>query len=160
MTKTPYSACIIAPQAEWDAIRKFLASQGYDLGEGRPMSADGKEPAMHRGAHMWLTEEQAQVFTLRQKPKKAFKDKYTLAEAQTCLEKYKARADGISINHGSTSDALRTSHISINTDGVRPTKRAHFDTVAGDVGVKLIEIDAQAELDGANENKLQKNNRL
>lgn len=139
MTTTPHSVVIIAPQAQWDEIREFWQSQGYELGDGVSMSASGNDPATHRGAHMWLTDKQAREFTLRDTSTRFLKG-YRLSQAQACMETFKAHNDGSPINYGSTLDGDRTARIFINTDnGTRSTKREFFDEVANDAGVRVIE---------------------
>lgn len=149
MTTTPHSVTIIAPIARFAQIRDFLASQGYELGDGVPMSSDGNEPATHLGAHMWLTAAEARTFTLRDLPAR-FLDGYTLTQARACMRQFKARNDGSNINYGATPDGSRTARIFLNTDGgARVTKRALFDQVAADVGVQPIESVEPLSLDQA-----------
>lgn len=137
MTISPHSVVIIAPQARWDRIREFWQSQGYELGDGVPMSATGSASITHRGAHMWLTEDEAQIFTLRQNPS-AYANGYTLGQATACMAQFRARANGANINHGATPDAARTGRISLNTSG-RAQARSHFDALALDAGLSTIE---------------------
>ena len=125
MTTTPHSVVVIAPQARWDQVREFWQSQGYELGDGVPLSATGSDPATHRGAHLWLTEVQAQEFTLRQSPS-SYANGYTFGQATACMAQFKARANGANINHGATPDAARSGLVSLNTSsGLQ--RRAHFD---------------------------------
>ena len=125
MSVAPHSVVAIAPQARWDQVREFWQSQGYELGDGVPLSATGSDPATHRGAHMWLTESQAQTFTLRQSPQ-AYANGYTFGQATACMARFKARANGASINHGATPDASRDGIVSLNTSS-NLQSRAHFD---------------------------------
>lgn len=157
MTAIPHSVVIVAAQAQWDAIRDFFASQGYELGDGVPMSADGNEPITHRGAHMWLTENEAQLFTLRQTPQ-SYENGYTFGQATACMAQFRAKANGANINHGATPNASRTGRLFLNLDdGARPTKREFFDEVATDSGVQDIEGEIQNFINAANRGFRNKN---
>lgn len=137
MTVTPNSTVIVATQAEWNELRKFLLSQGYDVGDGNELSASGTAPATHRGAHAWLTDVQAREFTLRATPKSF--DKYTLGEAQACMNAFKAREDGAVINYGLTLDAARNSDIRIaNATKALSTPRDRYDAVLVERGLQEI----------------------
>lgn len=137
MTVAPNSAVVIALQSEWDELKKFLQSQGYDVGNGNELSASGTAPATHRGAHAWLSDVQAQEFTLRITPKSF--DKYTLAEAQACMEKFSAREDGANINYGLTPDGSRASDIRIaNATKALSTPRQRYDAVLAERGLREI----------------------
>lgn len=138
MTTTPNSVVVIAPQVRWDQLREFWQSQGYELGEGVEMSATGNDPATHRGAHAWLTEDEAQKFTFRENPSQ-YANGYTFGQATACMNQYRARNNGNNINHGMASDASRTGRLSINfDDGVRLTKRAFFDQLADANSLEII----------------------
>ena len=154
MTITPHSAVVIAPQARWDQVRTFWLSQGYELGDGVPLSASGNDPATHRGAHMWLTESQARVFTLRRRPQN-YVNGYTFGQATACMAQFKARANGANINHGATPDASRNSVISLNTSSSLQS-RAHFDQVAVDSGVQVIEGNGVQEFANVSEGRRQR----
>ena len=135
MVTAPHSVCVVAPQALWDQIREFWQSQGYELGSGVPLSATGEEPFTHRGAHMWLTADQAQLFTLRQTPG-SYANGYTFGQATACMAQFRARNNGQNINHGAIPDAARTGRISLNDDdGAHLTKRAFFDQLLSDNGL-------------------------
>lgn len=135
MTVTHHSGVVVAPQTEWNELRAFFGSQGFELGDGQPASADGSEPATHLYAHMWLTATQAQTFTLRATPSR-FLNGYTLAEAQAALEQFRTRNNGNEINFGSTPDGSRPAHLRLNTDsGARLTARPFFEFVASAASV-------------------------
>ena len=142
MTTASNSTIIIAPQDKWNELRKFLKSQGYDIGEGNRLSATGDEPATHRGAHAMLTDKQAREFTLRDVPKSF--DKYTIAEAQTCMESFSTREDGESINYGLMLDDNRNSDIVIaNTTKGLSTPRERYEAALIKRGLQEILVDAE-----------------
>ena len=137
MSTAPNSTVIIATQADWDELRKFLQSQGYDLGPGNELSATGTAPATHRGGHVMLTAKQASEFTLRTEP--ATFDKYTLAEAKACMEGFAAREDDASINYGLTPDGARNSDIRIaNVTKGLSTPRDRYEAVLSERGLQEI----------------------
>ena len=130
---TPHSVVIIARQALWDQIREFWQSQGYELGDGVPLSASGEEPFTHRGAHMWLTADQAQLFTLRQNPS-SYANGYTFGQATACMAQFQARDNGANVNHGAVPDVARDGRLSIDflSGEENLTKRTHFDQLLSD----------------------------
>lgn len=75
---TPYSCTVIAPQKEWDELRAFLRARDYEIGDGVPMSADGKEPITHRGAHMWMADYQTGWLGEMPQPQLCSVSKYSL----------------------------------------------------------------------------------
>lgn len=145
MTIAPYSTVIIAPQAEWDELKKFFLSQGYDIGSGNELSVSGTAPATHRGAHAWLNAKQEQEFTLQQEPQTF--DKYTLAEAQTCMNNFQARKDGTNINYGLTPDASRQSDLVIAyTTKDLSTPRERYEQVLAKRGLQEITSEIESKL--------------
>lgn len=145
MTVAPNSVVIIAPQAEWDELQKFLLSQGYELGVGVELSASGSAPVTHRGAHAWLNAKQEQEFTLQQEPQTF--DKYTLAEAQTCMNNFQSRKDGTNINYGLTPDLSRQSDLVIaNTTKGLSTPRERYEQVLAKRGLQEISSEIEPKL--------------
>lgn len=48
-----HSLVVVASEALWPTVRALNNALGYEAGEGVPLSADGQEPATHRGLHTW-----------------------------------------------------------------------------------------------------------
>ena len=138
MTVASNSVVIIAPQSEWTELKKFLLSQGYDLGPGNELSASGAAPATHRGGHANLTDKQAREFTLRNTPEKF--DKYSLTEAQACLDCFAICEDDANIKHGVALDADRNSDLVIaNTTKALSKPKARYEAVLAKRGLKKIQ---------------------
>ena len=139
MTVAPHSVCIIAPQARWDAIRALWQAYGYELGDGVEMSPTGNTPVTHRGAHMWLTVQQALDFTGR--PSVIVPAGYNLGQVISVLQQIRIIDNGSETDHGGPPPANKPSRCSIDylSGGFNLNKRAHFNQVSSDSNIQPIE---------------------
>lgn len=141
MTVTPHSVCIVAPQARWDDIRSLWQAYGYELGDGVEMSPTGNAPTTHRGAHMWLTVQQALDFTGR--PSIIVPAGYNLWQVASVLQQFRVVENGVETDHGGPPPATKAANCSIDfkPNGGTLTKRQHFDAVLATRGWQVIESD-------------------
>lgn len=63
MTDYPHNLAMVAPAALWPSLSAMLDGLGWVLGQGAPLSADGAEPATHRGIHARATQDWVDVAT-------------------------------------------------------------------------------------------------
>jgi len=108
-----HSLVVIAPADLWPTVQAVYAALGYDAGEGVALSADGSEPATHRGLHTWETSEFVNTAT-----------------GQTPIE-----VPGYTAEQIAAFMAALTA--SVDYDGL--TSREHFDHVASSMNLMLVE---------------------
>lgn len=137
----PHSVCIVAPQAHWDDIKALWLAYGYDLGDGVEMSPTGNAPITHRGAHMWLTVQEALDFTGR--PSIVIPPGYNMGQVVSVLQQFRVIENGVEIDQGGPPPASKAANCSIDfkPNGGTLTKRAHFDAVLATRGWQVIETD-------------------
>lgn len=108
-----HSLVIIAPADLWPTVQAFYAALGYDAGSGVALSADGSEPATHRGLHTWETSEFVNTAT-----------------GQTPIEVPGYTAEQI-------ASFLAALTVSVDANGL--CSRAHFDHVAANMNLMIVE---------------------
>lgn len=55
MSNFTNSQIVIVPEARWSVLRAWYLTQGFEIGDGVPLSVSGNAPATHRAFHSWMT---------------------------------------------------------------------------------------------------------
>ena len=112
-----HSLVVIAPDELWATVRALNNALGYEAGEGTPLSADGQEPATHRGLHTWAQPAFVALATGKVTP----------------------NVKGYPPEQIAGLLALLT--VSVDAEGL--TARAHFDHVLGTMGLRTIAFELE-----------------